>query len=112
MAAMMSFFLLHTHGCPSFRRQVGARIRSSSDLRLRIHAHPGAYRAPRALVTIPIRQVRMGAGFVPLQKMKHRTDHHADWRITVSRCGGSGHSSMSGRIPQVFRLAVHVGHSR
>jgi hypothetical protein len=31
--------------------------------------------APRALVTIPTRHVRMGAGFVPLHPMKHRTGH-------------------------------------
>jgi hypothetical protein len=66
----------HVGRSPRCSATVGARIRSSSDLRLRIHAHPDAYQAPRALVTIPIRQVRMGAGFVPLQKIKHRTDHH------------------------------------
>lgn len=33
---------------------------------LRIRAHPDAYLASRALVTIPIRRVRMGAGIVPL----------------------------------------------
>ena len=31
-------------------------------LRLRIRAHPGGYRAPRTLVTVPIRQVRMPSG--------------------------------------------------
>src|SRR6478672_8920436 len=51
---------------------------SPSDLRLRIHAHPGGYCTPRALVTIPIRHVRMGARVVPLHNTKHRTDHPAD----------------------------------
>jgi hypothetical protein len=31
--------------------------------------------APRALVTVPIRQVRMGACLVPLHVKKHGTDH-------------------------------------
>lgn len=54
-------------GFRSRERNRGTYPRFPSGLRLRIRAHPGAYRAPRALVTVPIRQVRMGAGLVPLR---------------------------------------------
>ena len=43
----------------------GTYPRSSPDLRLRIRAHPGAYRAPRALVTVPIRQARVERSRAP-----------------------------------------------
>jgi hypothetical protein len=67
----------------------GTYPRFPSGLRLRIRAHPGAYRAPRALVTVPIRQVRMGAGLVPLRYGKHRTDHHPEFESHAAWKTGS-----------------------
>ena len=74
-------------------KEIGARVpRSLSGLRLRIRAHPGADRAPRTLVTVPIRQVRMEAGLVPLPYGKHRPDHILYSRTTPRgiRIGGGG----------------------
>jgi hypothetical protein len=61
----------HEH---AFRRQIGARIRTPHRTCVCGFVRTQALIAPRALVTIPIRQVRMGAGLVPLHVKKHRTD--------------------------------------
>jgi hypothetical protein len=70
--------VLHAHDCLQLQQRIEARLSPSSDLRLRIRAHPGACCAPRALVTIPIRQVRMGAGLVPLHDTKAQNGPSAE----------------------------------
>jgi hypothetical protein len=72
--------------------------RCSSNRRLRIHAHPDAYGAPRALVTIPIVTVRMAAGLVPLHGNKHTPDH-PECRITGVWRSGNGLGQTSSRNP-------------
>ena len=66
----------------------GTNSAPHDDPRLRIRAHPDAI-ASRALVTVPVRQIAMGAALVPLNSQKHRTDHPLKSK-NHSPHGGSG----------------------
>src|SRR5688572_10452120 len=84
MAAMVTGRFISS----SSEKNRGTHRCATAGLRLRIRAHPGAYLAPRSLVTIPIRQVGLwleGPEPVLIARAERRRNDPSDADANVIR---------------------------